>query len=80
MSHQARIRLTVPSGGRVQATVYNVAGRRLRSLLDRELASGLHDLTWDGRDDAGRLLPGGVCFATIVTPQAVSSAKVALIR
>jgi hypothetical protein len=48
--------------GRVTLDVYDVAGRRVRSLADGDLAAGLHQRSWDGRDDAGRAVASGVYF------------------
>jgi len=36
-----------------------VAGRRIRVLLAEERGAGRHDVTWDGRDDAGRAVRAG---------------------
>lgn len=45
----------------VSVTIYDAAGRQVRSLLAaRQLPSGPHLLTWDGRDRTGRRVAGGV--------------------
>ena len=31
-------------------------------LVDRRLTAGVHEVLWDGRDDAGRLTGSGVYF------------------
>ncbi len=49
-------------GGRVVLSVYDVAGRRVRAVLDRELPAGLHEAEWDGKDEAGRSVASGVYF------------------
>jgi hypothetical protein len=54
-----RIGFTLPQGGRVKLNVYDVAGRRMRTLADHELPAGRHDLVWDGRDDGGRRVAAG---------------------
>jgi flagellar hook assembly protein FlgD len=33
--------------------VYDVLGRRVRTLVDARMKAGDHDVVWDGRDDAG---------------------------
>jgi len=40
----------------------DVAGGRVRSLVDGVLPAGLHQAGWDGRDDAGREVASGVYF------------------
>ncbi len=49
----------------VRITLHDVAGRQVRVLFERALASGSHRLAWDGRDDAGRLAPAGVYLARL---------------
>ncbi len=59
--------LAVPAdaaaGSRVRLELYSVAGRRVRTLLDRPAAPGPLSVGWDGADDAGRPVPPGVYLA-----------------
>jgi len=57
-----RIPFELTRGGRVTISIFDVAGRRVRSLLDRDFTAGTHQTGWDGRDDAGRLAASGVYF------------------
>ena len=52
----------VAKTGRVQVSIYDVAGRRVRTLADRVFAAGEHTLQWDGSDDSGVKLARGVYF------------------
>jgi len=46
---------------RIGIDVYDLLGRRHRRIVERRAnASGAHSVAWDGRDDAGRLVPPGV--------------------
>jgi flagellar hook assembly protein FlgD len=58
----ARIAFTLPSAFRAQLTVYDVAGRRLRTLVDGLLDAGDHFQSWDGRDDRGQTVSPGIYF------------------
>ncbi|HTM57761.1 MAG TPA: FlgD immunoglobulin-like domain containing protein [Candidatus Udaeobacter sp.] len=46
----------------VSIGVYDLAGRHVRDLFVGVQAPGLYVLQWDGRDDSGRSVPGGVYF------------------
>src|SRR5206468_6701919 len=49
---------------RVRLTLYDVAGRTIRSLVPAQVQSaGDHHLAWDARDDAGRAVSPGVYLA-----------------
>jgi len=54
-----RIGFTLPKSGRARLMVYDVSGRRLRTLADHDLAAGPHHVEWDGRDDGGRRVAAG---------------------
>ncbi len=60
--------LSLPASGRLVVTVYDVLGRRTRTLIDREVGAGSLPLTWDGRDDSGRPAPAGLYYARISGP------------
>lgn len=54
------IRFNLPATGAASLSLYDVAGRQVRTLLSTELGAGPHDSWWDGRDDAGHRVPAGV--------------------
>lgn len=50
--------LALPRSGKVEVSVFDVAGRRVWSDV-RSLEAGMHELTWDGsRQDGSRVAPG----------------------
>jgi hypothetical protein len=56
------VRFGVAKAGRVQMSIYDVAGRKVRTLADRVFPAGEHTLQWDGTDDAGGKVARGVYF------------------
>jgi len=58
--------------------LFDLQGRRVRTLADRTFARGAHVLVWDGRDDAGRALGPGLYFARLATPAGARTARVLL--
>lgn len=59
----ARIHLGLAKADRVQVCLYDISGRLIRTLADRNFAAGDHDLVWDGTDDRGIRVARGVYFA-----------------
>ncbi|MBN1164042.1 MAG: T9SS type A sorting domain-containing protein, partial [Candidatus Krumholzibacteriota bacterium] len=47
---------------RVLIEVYNVQGRRVRTLVNQVLEPKRYSVTWDGRDDGGKVLASGIYF------------------
>ena len=55
----------IPVRSQVRLEIFDVRGRRIRSVLREESVPGVHTCQWDGRDRAGRPLASGVYFATL---------------
>lgn len=62
-----RIRFSVAEPGDVSLVIYDVAGHRLRTLVDGRLDAGGVTWDWDGRDAEGRSVPSGVYFYRLAT-------------
>src|SRR5262245_4381066 len=54
--------LRAPEGGWARLAIYDVSGRRLATVLDREIEAGVRRVGWSGRDDAGSRVAAGVYF------------------
>jgi subtilisin family serine protease len=76
----ARIEYAVPAASRVRIEIYDVSGRRVRTVLDDERGAGAYTATWDGNDGTGRPVANGVYFVRLGVGRAFSTAKVAVIR
>jgi hypothetical protein len=63
----AGISFQLPNGDRVTVDVVDGGGDRVRRLADgRRLRAGTHRLTWDGRDDRGRVPKDGTYYVRVV--------------
>jgi cytochrome c peroxidase len=61
----------------VRLSIYDVAGRTVRRLVSSPLVPpGSYSVEWDGRDDAGRPVAGGVYFSRLEGGGAVESDRV----
>jgi flagellar hook assembly protein FlgD len=56
------VHLSVAKAGRVQISIYDVTGRKIRNLVDRVFAPGEQSIQWDGTDDSGHKVARGVYF------------------
>ncbi len=76
-----RLELTLPREASVRLALHDVRGRAVRRLTDGAvLPAGIHHLSWDGRDEAGREAPPGVYFATVSTGGASATRRILRIR
>ena len=55
------------AGNHVKLMVYDVLGRVVRRLVDNIQPAGSYQVSWDGRDEAGNMLPSGVYMYRLVT-------------
>ena len=60
-----RLRFVMPQEARVRLDVYDLAGQRLRRLMDRTVAAGRYEVPWDGRDASGFNAASGVYHAVL---------------
>jgi hypothetical protein len=66
---RTEIRFRLPSASVHSLVVYDVSGRRVRTLSRGVLPAGPHTATWDGRDEQGRTVPAGVYFYALRAPE-----------
>jgi hypothetical protein len=77
------IEYEIPRGKPLQnvtINIYNLSGEKVRTLLNRSHLSGEFAVQWDGRDDTGTELPGGVYLYRLQSEAGVETRKMLLIR
>jgi fibronectin type 3 domain-containing protein len=80
-SAEAAVAYTVPSdGASVTMSVFDVRGRHVRTLVDRNHAGGVYRAAWDGRDAAGHQVASGIYFFRIAVGDLERIRKVVLLR
>ena len=65
LTGRANVHFGLAKADRVTARVFDVSGRLVRTLVDRNFPAGEHDLYWDGTDDGGRQMERGVYFTQV---------------
>ncbi len=77
---RASISFDLVTPGVVELSLHDVAGRRVRTLIDGRLGAGSHLLEWDGRDNQGRPLAPGVYFARLGSRGGIATQKLVIVR
>jgi hypothetical protein len=77
---ETTIRFTILAGGRTVLTVHDVRGRRVATLIDAEMPSGVHQVRWDGRNSQGHPVASGIYFCRLGVGGRSSSAKLVLLK
>ncbi|MDZ4121090.1 MAG: T9SS type A sorting domain-containing protein, partial [Candidatus Cloacimonadaceae bacterium] len=74
------IEFSIPQTGRVNLSIYNIRGQKVRSLLDGEMVKGQHGVVWNGRDDKNRSVASGVYFIRLNSGGKTSIKKAMLLK
>jgi flagellar hook assembly protein FlgD len=64
-SSSAAFEFAIGSAGRVRLALYDVRGRRVRTLVDGSRAAGVHRELWDGRDQRGARAGAGIYLVSV---------------
>jgi len=75
-----RIAFDLPEDTRVHLTLYDVSGRRVRTLVNGTLPAGYHEATWDGVMEDGRAAAAGVYFYRIRSGDFLETRRLILTR
>ena len=74
------IRFELPKTSRVLLVIYNHLGQRVKTLVNETRKAGVHSVEWDGTDESGRTLSGGVYFCRIRAGDFEDIKKMLLVR
>jgi len=74
------VAFSLSQAGQTELAVYNIRGQRVRTLLNARLAAGEHTAVWNGRDDTGRAVAGGVYFCRLCTGAGSQMRKMLLLK
>lgn len=70
----------LPEAGPVRLVIYDILGRRVRTLVDESQRAGEHRATWDGRSQHGQPVGSGMYFARIEAGGSVRVQKLVVVR
>ena len=71
---------SLKEAARVNISIFNIKGQRVKSLLDGEIQPGHHAYLWDGTDNDGRSVSSGVFYYTMKTPIYQSTRKMIMLK
>ena len=74
------IRFELRSDMHATLSIFDVTGRRVRTLLDGLVEAGQQEATWDGRDDLGQNVRSGIYFYHLDADDEQQSAKMMLLK
>ncbi len=74
------IRFSLAQAGLARLVIYDVGGRKARTLADGLLSAGPHSLVWDGTDDLGRRVASGVYWSRLTAGDYSSNRRMVVLK
>jgi hypothetical protein len=74
------ISFSLPEEQEIDLTIYNIKGQKVKRLIDGQLTSGQHSMTWDGKDTNGKSVSTGIYFYRLKTGKKEISRKMLLLK
>lgn len=75
-----KIGYAVPRSALVRLTIYDIQGKEIRCLVDKQQSTGFHTVDWNGRDHEGRLVSTGIYLYTLQAEQFIKTRKCIIVR
>ncbi|MCK5052174.1 MAG: T9SS type A sorting domain-containing protein [Candidatus Cloacimonetes bacterium] len=54
------ISFSIPEESKVELSIYNIKGQKIKSLLSDQISAGEHSIVWNGEDASGKIVSSGV--------------------
>ncbi|HIB03236.1 MAG TPA: T9SS type A sorting domain-containing protein, partial [Candidatus Marinimicrobia bacterium] len=70
----------LPERSKVRLTVFDITGRRIRQIVNGYQEAGFQSAVWEGTDDTGRPVSGGLYFYQLQAGEFVKTRKMLLIK
>jgi hypothetical protein len=75
-----KIEFTLVKSGFVSLNIYDLLGRKVRTLVSERLSSGYKSVLWDGRNDSGKDVVSGIYFYRLKTKAFEKTMKMVMIK
>jgi agmatine/peptidylarginine deiminase len=79
-STETNIPFTINKNGKVILEIFDLRGVKVRSLIAGQLIAGHRNVLWNGIDDQGNRLPGGIYLYKLTTERQTFTKRMVLIR
>ncbi len=77
---QTEIRFELAKAGRARVTIFDVTGRKVRTLIDQSMSAGPQARMWFGKDDRGQQAPSGTYYVRLETDGKIDTRKLLLLK
>ena len=77
---ETEIRFVLPDPSHVSLEIYHISGKRIATLRNSKENAGYHSMPWDGKDELGRSVAGGIYICRIQAGSFEKTIKMLLLK
>ncbi len=74
------IRFALPKDAMITLTVFDLSGKKVKTLVNGFNTAGYHQVQWNGKDDQGRMVASGMYFYVLKMGKSIKARKMFLLR
>jgi hypothetical protein len=79
-NQECEFNFELPFNSKVNITIYNILGQKVKTLSDDFWTVGIHSIKWDGRNESGDALSSGMYFYRMQAGDFLKTQKMVLLR
>lgn len=77
---ETTIKYALKEDSRVELTIYNILGEKVRTLVDEQQPAGYKSVLWDGRNEHGVAVPSGIYIYRIRAGDFIKAHRMVLLK
>ena len=74
------IEFSLKEAGKVELVIYNIAGQKVKILVNGEMEANTHRITWNGKDERGNTVSSGTYFYRLQTSEYTKTKKMLMLK
>jgi hypothetical protein len=77
---ETAIKYSIPQDGKVTVKIYNVTGKEVATLVDKDMLAGTYEVKWNSMDNIGNTVTSGVYFVKLSSGNFVETKKMLYLK
>ncbi len=77
---ETRIQFDLKATAKVELAIYDLTGKRVRTLISETMSAGRYSVSWDGRNEQGKLMPSGIYFYRLKTGDQIQTRRMVFLQ
>ena len=77
---ETKIDYRIPKGTIFRIEIIDIQGKLVKTLIHDKISQGDGQVKWDGRETGGFMLPSGIYFYRLSSPDFIQTKKIVLLR